>query len=177
MIANKFTSSPIRLAGDKSKRQLIRQFHQLPLTGTLSFTPADTKEVIQLAKSTTDIRPEGMSTLYLKNLAQGAINYLTNIFNLSITTGHIHEIWHKAINLKHGKDDNIGKDWRPSVYCAQRPKLLLPKILTHIPVHPAQHGSRPKHSTCTALSMVTADIAAGLSRKNRFTEQHWLRSI
>ena len=101
MIANKFTSSPIRLAGDKSKRQLIRQFHQLPLTGTLSFTPADTKEVIQLAKSTTDIRPEGMSTLYLKNFAQGAINYLTNIFNLSITTGHIHEIWQKAINQKH----------------------------------------------------------------------------
>ena len=44
-------------------------------------------------------------------------------------------------------------------------KLLLPKILTHIPFHPAQHGFRPKHSTCTALSTITADIAAGFSRK------------
>ena len=42
MIANKFTPPPIRLTGDKSKRQLKRQLHQLPLTGTPSFTPADT---------------------------------------------------------------------------------------------------------------------------------------
>ena len=44
-------------------------------------------------------------------------------------------------------------------------KLLLPKILTHIPFHPAQPGFRPKHSTCTALSTITADIAVGFSRK------------
>ena len=44
-------------------------------------------------------------------------------------------------------------------------KLLLPKILTHNLYHPAQHGFRPKHSTCTTLSTITADIAAGISRK------------
>ena len=44
-------------------------------------------------------------------------------------------------------------------------KLLLSKILTHIPFHPAQHGVRPKHTTCTALSTITADIAACFSRK------------
>ena len=85
MIANKFTPTPIRLTGNKSKRQLKRQFHQLPLTGTSSFTPADTKEAIRLAKSSTAIRPGGMSTLHLKKLTQSAINYLTNIFNLSIS--------------------------------------------------------------------------------------------
>ena len=37
--------------------------------------------------------------------------------------------------------------------------------LTHIPYHPAQHGSRQKHSTCTTLSTITADIATGFSRK------------
>ena len=62
-----------------------------------------------------------------------------------------------------------GKNWRPiSLLCptAKTPeKLLPPKILTHIPFHPAQHGLRPKHSTCTALSTITADIAAGFSRK------------
>ena len=45
-------------------------------------------------------------------------------------------------------------------------ELLLSKILTHIPFHPAQHGLRPKHSTCTAMSTITVDIAAGFSRKN-----------
>ena len=33
---------PIRLAGDKSERQLLQQFHQLPLTRTSTFTHADT---------------------------------------------------------------------------------------------------------------------------------------
>ena len=53
IIANKFAHHfappPIRLTGDKSKRQLKRQFHQLPLIRTPSFTPADTKEAIQLS--------------------------------------------------------------------------------------------------------------------------------
>ena len=172
MIANKFahqfTPPPIRLTGDKSKRQLKRQFHQLPLAGTPSFTPAETKQVIRLAKSSTAIRPDRMSTLHLKKLAQGAINYLTNIFNLSISTGQIPEIWHKAIIipiLKPDKDNNIGKNLCPASKTLE--KLLLPEILTHIPFHPAQHGFRPKHSTCTALSTITAKIAAGFSRKKR----------
>ena len=117
MIANKFahqfTPPPIRLTCDKSKRQLKRQFHQLPLTGTPSFTPADIKEAIRLAKSSRAIEPDGMSTLHLKKLTQGNINYLTNIFNPSISTGRIPEIWHKAIIiaiLKPGKDNNIGKN-------------------------------------------------------------------
>ena len=98
-------------------------------------------------------------------------HYLTNIFNLSISTGQIPEIWHKALIipiLKSGKD-NIGKNWRPiSLLCPAAKMLekhLLPKILTHIPFHPAQHGFRPKHSTCTVLSTITTDIAAGFSRK------------
>ena len=85
MIADKFTPPPIRLTDDKTKRELKRQFHQLPLTGTPSFTPADTKEAIRLDKSSTAIGPEGMSTVHLKKLDQGAINYFTNIFNLNWT--------------------------------------------------------------------------------------------
>ena len=169
--AHQFTSPPMRLTGDKSKRQLKRQFHQLPLTGTPSFSPTDTNEAIRLAKSSTAIGPDGMSTLHLKKLTQGAINYLTNIFNLKISTGQIPEIWHKAIIipiLKPGKD-NIGMNWRPiSLLCPAAKtleKLLLPKILTHIPFHPAQHGIWSKHSTCTALSTITADIVVGFSRK------------
>ena len=137
-----------------------------------SFTPADTKEAIRLAKSSTAIGSDGMSTLHLKKLAQGVINYLTNIFNLSISTGQIPEIWHKAIIipfLKPGKNYYIGMNWRPiSLLCPSAialEKLLLPKILTHIPFHPAQYGFRPRHSKCTVLSTITTDIAAGFSRK------------
>ena len=176
MIANKFahqfTPPPIRLTRDKFKRNLKRQFHQLPLTGTPSFSPADTKEAIRLAKSSTAIGPERMSTLHLKKLAHGAINYLTNILNLSISTGQIPEIWHKAMIIqipKPGKNNNFDMNWRQiSLLCSAAntlEKLQLPKILTHIHFHPAKHGIRPKHSTCTALSTITADIAAGFSGK------------
>ena len=91
--ANKFTPPPIRLAGDKLKRHLKRQFHQLPLTGTTSFTPAATKAAIQLAKIVHCHR----TRRYEHPLPHGAINYLTNIFNLSISTGQIPEIWYKAM--------------------------------------------------------------------------------
>ena len=125
MIANKFanqiTPPPIRLTGDKSKRRLNRQFQQLPLRGTPSFTPADTYEANRLAKSTTANEPDGMSSFHLKKLAHGAINYLTNIFNLSISSGQMLEIWHKAIIIPilwSGKDNNIGKNRRPiSLLC------------------------------------------------------------
>ena len=71
MIANKFvhqfTPPPIRLTGDKSKRQIKRQFHQLPLKGTSSLTPADTKEAIRLAKSSSAIGPYGISNLHSRS--------------------------------------------------------------------------------------------------------------
>ena len=119
--AHQFTPTPIRLVGDKSKRQLKRRFHQLSLTATPSFTHTDTKEAIRLAKSTTQIGTDGMSTLHLKNLVHGVISYLIDIFNLPFSTGQIPEVWHKAIIipiLKPGKDKNIGKNWRPiSLLC------------------------------------------------------------
>ena len=66
--------------------------------------------------------------------------------------------------------DNIGKNWRQiSLLCSTaktQEKLRLPKMLTHIPLHPAHHDYRPIHSTCTTLSAITADIAAGFSIKN-----------
>ena len=59
--------------------------------------------------------------------AQGAINYVINIFNLSISTGQMPEIWHKGIIiqiLKHGKDNNIGMNWRPISLLCPADKML-----------------------------------------------------
>ena len=96
----------------------------------------------------------------------------------SFSTGHNAWIAHHICNnkmsliipiIKPGMGNNIGKDWGPiSLLCSAvktLEKLLLPKILTHICFHHAQRGYRPKHSTCTALSMVSADIAASFTRK------------
>ena len=86
-------------------------------------------------------------------LAQGAINYLTNIFNLSISTGQIPEIWLKAmINpiLKHGKHDSIGLNWRPRTvpsgqYAGKKPA--------------AQNTDAHPHPSCAACpSVETLDM-------------------
>ena len=94
----------------------------------------------------------------------------STIFNLPISTGQIPEIWHKVIIipiLKSGKDNSFGKNWHTiSQPCRAAKTLeehLLPK--SHRAQHGAQHGLRSKHLTCTALLMITADIAAGFSRK------------
>ena len=189
MIANKFTNQisppPIRLTGDKLKRKLKRQFHQLPLTGTPSFSPADTKEAIRLAKSSTAIGPDGMSTIHLKKLAQGAINYLTNIFNLSISTGQIPAKWYKAIIiliLKPDKDNNIGKNRRPiSLLCPVAKtleKLLLPTILYTHPFPPCSTwlSAEALDMHCTVNDHRRYCLSR-LLKKKRLNEQHSSHSI
>ena len=105
----------------------------------------------------------GRAPSNLIEIVHGAINYLTNIFYLSISTGQIREIWHKSIII------TIlipSKNWRP--ISLLRPaanileKLLLPKILTHILFHHAEDGYRPKIH-CTVDDLL--NIAAGFSRK------------
>ena len=141
--AHQFTPPPICLTGDMSKRQFKRQFHLLPLAGTrLSRQPSQRKRSDW--PNFTAIGPDRMNTIHLKKLAHGSINYLTNIFNLSNSTRQIPEIWHKAIIIpiqKSGKNNNIGMNWRPiSLRCSvdkTLETLLLAKVLTHFPFHPA----------------------------------------
>ena len=82
-------------------------------------------------------------------------------------------MWHRAIIIKipiPGNDDNIGMIWRPISLLYPAANTLEKnscgqKIQSHITFHPAQYGFRLKHSTCTALSSITSDIATGYSRK------------
>ena len=157
---------------DTSNQPLKRQFQHLPLAGTPSFTPKDTNVAIHLPKLSMAIGLDGISALHFKKLAHGTINYLTNILNLTISTGQIHEIWHKAIIIlipSPGKGDNTGMIWRPvSLLCPSAKRLLdylLSKILTLIHFHTAQRGCRPKYLTGTALLTITADIAVGVIGK------------
>ena len=128
MIANKFvhqfTPPPNVWLAISPKDSSNRQFHQLPLTGTPSFTPACTKEAIRIAKWSKAIGPDGMSTLCLKKLAHGSIICFTNIFNLSISTGRIPEIWFKMIIIpirNPEKTTTSAGTGAQLVYCAQRP--------------------------------------------------------
>ena len=83
-----------------------------------------------------------MSIQHHMIFAHGAINYIFNIFNQSISIEWIPEIWHNTIIiliLKPGKDNNIVKNWRQiSLLCPAVKTLknvLLSKMLTHITIH------------------------------------------
>ena len=162
----------------------MRQYHQLPLTGTPSFTPAETKEAIRLAKSSTAIGPDGVSTRLLKKLAHGAINYQTKIFNPSISTGQIPEIWHKAIVfpfLKPGKDSSNDKNWRHiSLLCSASKtlvKLLVSKMLTQSTstMHNMAFGRNTRYAVHCQQSSST--LLPASQEKSRLTVQFSSRSI
>ena len=161
------TNTSVRLIGKKAQTA----FPSAAINKNAIFHACDSKEAIRMAKSSTAIGPDGMSTIYLKKLVHIAINYLNDIFHLSISTGRKPEKWHKVIIipiLKPGKDDNGKNSGYISLLCPAAKtleKVLMPQILINIPFHPVQHGFRPKQSTCTALTTITADIAAGFSRK------------
>ena len=79
-----------------------------------------------------------MCTLHVKKHAHGAISYITNIFNLSISTGQIPDIWHEVIIIpfpKPGKNCKFDKNWRP--FSLQYPaaneleNLIQPKKYLH----------------------------------------------
>ena len=119
------------------------------------------------------------STLHIKKLAHGAINYLTNIFNLSISTGQIPGIWHKAIIIPiliPGKD-NIGKNSLLCPTAKSLEKLLLPKIVTHIPFHPAQHGFHRNTRQALYYRRSLPSLLPAFKEKWRLTEQYSSRSI
>ena len=126
-----------------------------------------------MAKSSTAIGPDGMSTLHLKKPAQGAINHLTNIFNMSISTGQIPVIWHKAILILSDPKTRQGQQHRQeletnysTVTSSQNDgKAPAAHNTASHAFPPCKHCLRPIHLTCTAPSTITADIAAGISRK------------
>ena len=170
--AHQFTPPPIYLTDDKSKGQLKRQFHQFTLTETPSFTPPT-----QRKRSDWPNRPQpsdqtgfATSTSFYSLKVPLPISLTSSICQSQLV--RYLKYGAKAIithTLKLCKDNKIGMNWCPiSLLCPAAKtmeELLLPRILAHIPLYPAQHGFRPKHSTCTALSTITADIAASFSRK------------
>ena len=96
-----------------------------------------------------------MRTLHHKKLAHGAINYLNNIFNLSISPGQISEIWHKAIiipNINPARTTTLARTSAQLVYCAQRPKCW-------------------KNSCCKKYTSLTTLLNMAFSRNTRHAVQ------
>ena len=119
----------------------------------------------------------------MKHLGPLAIDYLKEIFNLSINKNIIPHSWKLAKIvpiLKPQKDPNDGNSYRPisllSPIVKTLEKLILPSLTNNIPDLDFQHGFKTNHSTTTALHKINHTIAEGFNKKHgkvNQTAQSW----
>ena len=120
---------------------------------------------IKSCRNSTAFGPDKPSLLHLKNLGPRAIEYITAIFNLPVTTCQIPDIWKSSLIIpipKHGKYTFQGSSYRP-ISIGTR---ILPTIYKYL-LHAAdQHGFKLVHSTTSALLQLKTDIAMGFNQRN-----------
>ena len=130
------------------------------------------RRVIKSCRNSKAFGPDKLSIFHLNNLGPRAIEYITALFNLSVTTYLIPAIWKSSLIIpipKPGKDTSVGTSYRPISLLCPAAKILeyliLPTINTYLQPVPDQHGFRPDHSTTSALLQMTTDIAMGFNQR------------
>ena len=137
-----------------------------------TFTTDLVSRAIKSCRNSKAFGPDKLSIFHLKNLGPRAIEYITALFNLSVTTCQIPAIWKSSLIIpipKPGKDTSEGTSYRPiSLPCPAAKvleSLILPTINKYLQPAPDQHGFRIDHSTTSALLQMTTDIAMGFNQR------------
>ena len=137
-----------------------------------TFTADIVTRAIKSCRNSKAFGPDKFSIFHLKNLGPRAIEYITALFNLSVTNCQIPAIWKSSLIIpipKPGKDTSVGTSYRPiSLLCPAvkvLESLILPTINKYLKPAPDQHGFRPDHSSTSALLQMTTDIAIGFGQR------------
>ena len=137
-----------------------------------SFTTDLVMRAIKSCRNSNAFGPDKLSIFHRKHLRPRAIEYITALFNLSLTTCQITAIWNSSLIIpipKPGNDTSVGTSYRPiSLLCPAKKaleSLILPTINKYLQPAPDQHGFRPDHSTTSALLQMTTDIAMGFNQR------------
>ena len=110
----------------------------------------DILEAIKQMKNSVSQTPDAVPSFYIHKTSSQLVNPLHFIFNYSIATGKIPELWKKAIVVpiyKKGKR-NLATNYRPisltSVICRLLERIIHKQILSHLLnnhiISPSQHG-------------------------------------
>ena len=171
---NKQYTSIVRHKTSRTARTTTKTAKKLSQASPLVFSPLQTQAAIKKSKASKAIGPDGISNIHLKHIGIAATTYLTNIFNISMASSLIPDIWKQSTIiplLKPGKPADESTSFRPvSLLCPSikiLEKLILPTLQDTLPIPEFQHGFRPKRSTVTALSQLNMDISAGFNHKPR----------
>ena len=133
--------------------------------------PADiVTRAIKSCRNSKAFGHDKLSIFHLKILRPR--EYITAIFNLSVTNCQILAIWKSSLIIpipNPGKDTSQGSSYQPiSLLCPAAKvmeTLILPTINKYILPAPDQHGFRQEHSTTSALLQLTTDIAMGFNQR------------
>jgi hypothetical protein len=91
--------------------------HKHPIDKSFApFLPINTLEAINVAKISFATGPDGLTSIHLKHLGPRGVQYLTNLFNLSVGNADLPAIWKAAVImpvLKPGKPASAGSSYRP----------------------------------------------------------------
>ena len=137
-----------------------------------TFTTDLVRRAIKSCRNSKDFGPDKLSIFHLKHLRHRAIEYITALFNLSVTACQILAIWKSSLIIpitKPGEDTSVGTSYRPiSLLCPAAKvleSLILPTINKYLQPAPDQHSFRPDHSTTSALLQMTTDITMGFNQR------------
>jgi hypothetical protein len=168
---NKQFTNVIKHTSKKNNRKIDNHTKKLESTHT-DITMEQTKAAIQKSKNNNSTGPDDINIKHLKHLGPLALQYMTDIFNLSLQQNKIPSIWKLAKIIpipKPQKDLGVGSSYRPisllSPIAKTLEKIILPQITKNIPEKLNQHGFKAKHSTTTALHRIHNTITNGFNQK------------
>ena len=138
---------------------MTRETKRKPLEMARTFTADLVMKAIKSCRNSNAFGPDKLIIFHLKHLGLMAIEYITTLFNLSVTTRQIPAIWKSSLFItipKPGKDTSQGTSYRPNSLLCPAAKvlesLLLPTINKYFLPAQDQHGFRREHSTTSATA-------------------------
>ena len=154
------------------------------LTSAATFTIDQFTKGIRSCSNTRAFGPDKLSIFHLKHLVSRGIEYLTALFDYSVTSCPIPSICNSSIVIpipKPGKDSSLSTSYRPiSLLCPAAKvmeALLLPTVNNHLLLSADQHGfsTRTLYHFCFATTQLTSDIATGFDQRKlhiRYSQPH-----
>ena len=151
---------------------IYREIKRKSLTTVVTSTTDQVTKGIISCSNTRDSGPDKLSIFHLNHLGSREIEYLTALFNDSVTSCRMPSIWKSSIVIptpKPGKDSSLSTSYRHiSLLCPAAKvmeALLLPTVNHHLLPSADQHGFRGGYSTTSALLQLTSDIATGFNQR------------
>ena len=141
-----FTTSKLgRHTSSCETRIVSREIQRKALMSAVTFTTDQVIKGISNCSNTKAFGPDKLSIFHLKNRGPSAIEYLTTLFNDSVTSCQIPAIWKSSIVIpipKPDKDSFLGTSYRPI-------SLLLPGSESY-------GGSHTYHCCCLPTFLILA---------------------